>query len=586
MPGSRCFFPYLLVWALASLPCWAATDPGSQYEEAVDWAKGIPDQVHNRPGFSGFDPEAYCQDEACRQQLAHPDASEYDDSTIGPAAAQAMGQDPISGSVQHHYYNAPHIDLDQGVPPSLQRATKIMDNAYEISHGLPNPYTDCTGQGEQCTTTTTEQQCQAPNVKAMQCLVMPVVRGFESEEGTSHLGKSDKWFSRFTVKLPYKGLTIKHLKIANSCQDSSHLNTFSAAHLIGLTGNQNIDMQLGGLHSADLPVNTLVEGDSLELLFDRKIHLADFAITWQRDIANIEYRNTCGELSSHCRVTKKVCEEGENETRYIQGKPVTLPCWKERQDIQCGADGPNSCTPFENTCALITSDCARQAPDGWCEAFDNTYQCEQQSCSPESLICGEQSFCLNGDCYQPEPTQNDEFGEAGSALAGASQAGSEMTPEPITTFTGAGRQCDKKPLGFSNCCQDSGWGQGLGLDRCSDEEKELGAAKEKGLVIKLGEYCAEDVLGVCIRKKEGACMFNSKLSRIIQAQGRRDQLGISMGSGEHPDCRGLTPEELQQIDFSKIDFSEFYGDMEDNNQLPNPGDIQNQVQNQVPEGSR
>ncbi len=34
------------------------------------------------------------------------------------------------------------------------------------------------------------------------------------------------------------------------------------------------------------------------------------------------------------------------------------------------------------------------------------------------------------------------------------------------------------------------------------------------------------------------------------------------GDPENPNCRGFTPEEFQMLDFSRIDLSEWYGDIE------------------------
>jgi conjugal transfer mating pair stabilization protein TraN len=36
----------------------------------------------------------------------------------------------------------------------------------------------------------------------------------------------------------------------------------------------------------------------------------------------------------------------------------------------------------------------------------------------------------------------------------------------------------------------------------------------------------------------------------------------SWGGPESPNCRGFTPEEFQMLDFSRIDLSEWYGDIE------------------------
>jgi conjugal transfer mating pair stabilization protein TraN len=145
-------------------------------------------------------------------------------------------------------------------------------------------------------------------------------------------------------------------------------------------------------------------------------------------------------------------------------------------------------------------------------------------------------------------------------------------------FSGKGMQCTDKAFGFADCCKDGGWGTGIGLDECSEEEEALGQAKEQGITIALGSYCASKVLGVCTRKKKGYCVYDSKLARIVQEQGVKGQLGISLGSAEYPLCEPITPEQLQKINFKHIDFTDFYEDMHDSTNLPSATEIQNRLQ--------
>ena len=128
--------------------------------------------------------------------------------------------------------------------------------------------------------------------------------------------------------------------------------------------------------------------------------------------------------------------------------------------------------------------------------------------------------------------------------------------------------CRKAMAGFSNCCVDSGWGNSAGLANCSSEEMAIGKAKAKKVTVLVGEACAKKALGVCIQKKQVYCVFGGKLARIIQEQGRRDQLRVDFGSGDSPNCRGITVPELQGINFDKINFSDFYSDLMDNQKIP------------------
>ncbi|WP_343118844.1 conjugal transfer protein TraN, partial [Escherichia coli] len=66
-----------------------------------------------------------------------------------------------------------------------------------------------------------------------------------------------------------------------------------------------------------------------------------------------------------------------------------------------------------------------------------------------------------------------------------------------------------------------------------------------GAVQSVGEFCSKKVLGVCLQKKRSYCQFDSKLAQIVQQQGRNGQLRIGFGSAKHPDCRGITVDELQ-----------------------------------------
>jgi len=103
------------------------------------------------------------------------------------------------------------------------------------------------------------------------------------------------------------------------------------------------------------------------------------------------------------------------------------------------------------------------------------------------------------------------------------------------------------------------------LQGCDEQDMETGMLKGSGMCHEVGEYCASKVLGICIQKAKSQCCFNTKLGRIIQEQGRpqlKDFNAIGWGPVKHPDCRGFTAEEFQALDFSKMDLSEYYSDVE------------------------
>ncbi len=103
------------------------------------------------------------------------------------------------------------------------------------------------------------------------------------------------------------------------------------------------------------------------------------------------------------------------------------------------------------------------------------------------------------------------------------------------------------------------------LSGCDQQDMEAAMLRASGMCHEIGTYCSSSVLGVCLQKARGACCFNTKLGRIIQEQGR-PQLkafnGNLWGTAKKPTCRGFTPEEFQALDFSKMDLSEYYADIE------------------------
>ncbi|SQN53285.1 conjugal transfer mating pair stabilization protein TraN [Escherichia coli] len=68
---------------------------------------------------------------------------------------------------------------------------------------------------------------------------------------------------------------------------------------------------------------------------------------------------------------------------------------------------------------------------------------------------------------------------------------------------------------------------------------------------------------------------------IVQQQGRNGQLRISFGSAKHPDCRGITVDELQKIQFNRLDFTNFYEDLMNNQKIPDSGVLTQKVKEQI-----
>jgi len=103
------------------------------------------------------------------------------------------------------------------------------------------------------------------------------------------------------------------------------------------------------------------------------------------------------------------------------------------------------------------------------------------------------------------------------------------------------------------------------LSGCDQQDMEVGMLKGSGMCHEVGSYCSSKILGICIQKSRGQCCLNTKLGRIIQEQGRpqlKSFNGLGWGTPQNPYCRGFSPEEFQALDFSKMDLSEYYSEIE------------------------
>lgn len=306
-------------------------------------------------------------------------------------------------------------------------------------------------------------------------------------------------------------------------------------------------------------------------------------------IPRVEWGESCPFSKSEGTLKKTECiEPGSTKTVVVEGKPyqVTQACWKYKDTYMTQAADNGTCKTYMNNpaCTLASRTCAFTAEDGsGCLHEFATYSCETRT-SGQVMICGGDTFCLDGDCERAQNGKNNDFAPVVSALAALAAAGKDVAAinsVNVRAFTGSAKFCKKFAAGFSNCCKDGGWGQDVGLARCSSEEKALGKAKENKLTVSIGEFCSKKVLGVCLEKKRGYCQFDSKLAQIVQQQGRNGQLHIGFGKASSPDCRGITQTELQQIKFEALDFSNFFDDLQKNKKIPDNDTLTKRVREEI-----
>lgn len=119
-----------------------------------------------------------------------------------------------------------------------------------------------------------------------------------------------------------------------------------------------------------------------------------------------------------------------------------------------------------------------------------------------------------------------------------------------------------------------------GILDCEQAEQILAMKRDNRLCHGVGSYCSSrlPIIRLCVETTESYCCFNSRLARILNEQGR-GQLGRGWGGPQSPDCTGFTVGQLQALDFSQMNLSEFYAEIAPT--LPDVGAMRARAQQKV-----
>ncbi|HHQ2585726.1 TPA: type-F conjugative transfer system mating-pair stabilization protein TraN [Providencia rettgeri] len=304
----------------------------------------------------------------------------------------------------------------------------------------------------------------------------------------------------------------------------------------------------------------------------------------------IEWVEHCPfDKSEEVKVETQCTEKGGTKTVTVGGKKydVYSECWQYTDYYAKQSADNGSCGDYMKNpaCTIVKTTCI-ESVGSTCLREQAVFSCEK-GLTGGGKMCGVELICASGECDQIKNDKANSFQKAVSALAAVAAAGedvAELNDVNVRAFTGQRYTCRKAAAGFNNCCKSGGWGSDVGLAHCDSEEKALGKAKSRNLTIYVGSYCSNKVLGVCLQKKEAYCVFDSKLAKIVQEQGRGGQLRIGFGSAKSSDCRGITVDELQAINFDRLNFADFYSDLESGTDIPADQELIDRVKNQIANG--
>ncbi|HDT5888991.1 type-F conjugative transfer system mating-pair stabilization protein TraN [Aeromonas dhakensis] len=598
----------LLALSLASILLGTPASANEQYNQGSEFAKGIKGQEQS--AISGFDPAGALPS----YTSAPPESGYYGGATNASTDLTSQGntalhQSEVGKTITESILNTPAGNKPSMDAPFISVGTDAQDKAESVTDGS---FDGCVEQ-QVTHTEYTNHVCSRDTRVDQYCARTATIEGdwvgstydypVTIPHGAIRYAVSGSNVT-FSFTSPVSG-TIRNAKLHfNRNRNFTHYPTsisflnssygeFKSTGVYPLSGAPGMTVNAGATYTGTMRSNHSTGSASSYL----QRYFVDGDYTYSIEIVvavndrvfspKIVWRENCPFDKAEGALTNSECTEpGGNRTIYVEGKPYTMysDCWAYKDTYLTQTQSEGSCREYMNNpaCTIANRQCAYTL-DGFCLHENLTYSCEHKT-TGAGVMCGGTFFCKDGSCAQSAAGKNNAFQKAVSQLAAVAAAGkdvAELNGADVRAFTGKAQFCKKFAAGFSNCCKDSGWGQDVGLASCSSEEKALGEARQRKLTVDIGEFCSKKVLGVCLEKKRGYCVFESKLAQIVQQQGRQWQLGIGFGGASSPDCRGITMDELQNIKFDNLDFSNFFEDLLNGTTIPEDNALLQRAQQQI-----
>lgn len=109
---------------------------------------------------------------------------------------------------------------------------------------------------------------------------------------------------------------------------------------------------------------------------------------------------------------------------------------------------------------------------------------------------------------------------------------------------------------------------------CEEEELDLAMKVELLSTHYLGSYCKSKILGACIERRKVYCTFDSPLSRIVMEQVyMQPEMNLDWGTTSNPNCQGLKLEDIDLVDWDRVNLDEWTAILIETDNMPNQKDI-------------
>ena len=262
------------------------------------------------------------------------------------------------------------------------------------------------------------------------------------------------------------------------------------------------------------------------------------------------------EGNPHCRLLYSQIVDGP-EVRPVGGKSIFRDIWSRRLYFSCEPTGESPCSLLrEKGGVLMKKRCLKENRFGECDLWEKTYDLgKKASYFKEEPILG------LTEVFDSSYDKNTELPSVVSTLSIFSDLKKTglVNEDEIEIFRGEAMKCQCsfiKGVLYDCCKKMDGLAVATYLAACNSEEQSLAQRRHDGQCHHVGSM--KERLGT--QTSQVFCCFQTKLARILHEQGR-EQLKISWGQPEDPKCRGFALNELQSIDFTKIDLSDAIEDV-------------------------
>ena len=306
----------------------------------------------------------------------------------------------------------------------------------------------------------------------------------------------------------------------------------------------------------------------------------------------ITWSETCedGFSSMLCGAPVTTCTSGPS-VEVVNDELVPMTCTEEQTEWTCAStEYMSDCGPLETDpgCSLTNSVCYAMDEDSVCGAFEQTYQCGSPDSEAFDATCEAVNVTVGGVTQSIPHNTSDDIGHALVGIEALNTLATEFEHDmsladrllgnveddfDVQYFSATRRRCRVGILRSINCCRDSGWALGV-IAECNEDEVALYGAKQAGAAVYMSTYCSERLLFVCAQRKRRYCTYNSRIARIISEQGLRQLYGSFS-------CRAMTQEELDKIDWNRIDFSSAFGEAFETVGSIAPSDLSGLIQDNI-----